>query len=347
MKLILSFKIGEYSVNYDSKKKLIVVIGGAGFCGRSMVKVLSQEGVRILNLDLNAPKELFDGEEYQKVDIVTENHLEELFKGADSVINLAGRQFATPPKPPKIKTFEFFKIVQVTGCTRVRNAALKAGVKSLVYVSTDMVYGLPKYLPLDENHPTNPLGPYGRSKILAEQACLEADSDNLAVCIFRPRFIVGQGRFGVLAVLFSWIKNNRPIIILGNGKNSYMMVGVDDLSRACLMAVEKRARGIFNIGTEPTPTMGEIIQTVIDHAGSRSRIIPVPTKILKFSFRFLNLLKLSPLWPEQYKIADLNIIHDLSKIKNELNWYPQTNVIDMNIQAYDAYVRAIENNEPI
>ena len=43
----------------------IVVVGGSGFCGRSMVKLLSQEGYKILNLDLNPPKELFKSEEFQ------------------------------------------------------------------------------------------------------------------------------------------------------------------------------------------------------------------------------------------------------------------------------------------
>ena len=330
-----------------TKATKVVVVGGSGFCGRSMVKLLSQEGYKILNLDLNPPKELFKSEEFQTADIISGDHLAEKFKGAKSVINLAGRQFATPPKPPKFKTFEFFNEVQVKGCANVRDAAIEAGVESLVYVATDMVYGPPKYLPVDEKHPTNPPGPYGRSKILAEQTCLQADPNKLAVSIFRPRFIVGPGRFGVLGVLFNWIKNNRPIVILGNGKNSYMMVGVDDLSRACLLAIEKHTQGRFNIGTEPTPTMGEIIQAVVEHAGSRSRIIPTPTKILKSCFRFLNLFKLSPLWPEQYEIADLNYTLDLSKIKNELGWQPQTSVIDMNIQAYDSYVRAVENNEPI
>ena len=330
----------------DDNKK-IVVVGGSGFCGRSMVKLLSNEGCKILNLDLHPPKQLFAEEEFQLIDITAENNLAAKFEGAKGVINFAGRQFATPPKPPKFKTLEFFNVVQVDACAKVRDAALEAGVKSLVYIATDMVYGPPKYLPVDENHPTNPPGPYGKSKILAEKTCLAADPDKIAVCVFRPRFIVGPGRFGVLGVLFGWIKNNRPIIILGNGKNAYMMVGVDDLSRACLMAVEKRARGIFNIGTEPTPTMGEIIQALVEHAGSKSRIIPTPTKLIKNTFRFLNMFKLSPLWPEQYEIADLEYRLDLSKIKRELGWQPQTSVIDMNIQAYDSYVKALENGEKI
>ena len=334
-------------MNSGFNKKTIVVVGGSGFCGRSMVKLLSQKGYRIINIDINPPKELYKNEKHQQVDIVTDDNLEEKFNNTEAVINFAGRQFATPPKPPRFKTLDFLRVLQVTGCTRVRDAAVKTRVKSLVYVSTDMVYGPPKYLPLDENHPTNPPGPYGKSKILAEKICLEADSEDLAVCIFRPRFIVGRGRFGVLAVLFSWIRKNWPIIILGNGKNTYMMVGVDDLSRACLLAIEKKAKGIFNIGTEPTPSMGEIIDSVIKHSGSHSRIIPTPTKLLKLGFRILNFLKLSPLWPEQYEIADLNYILDLSKIKNKLGWTPQTSVIDMNVKAYDSYVEALEEREPI
>ena len=80
----------------------IVVVGGSGFCGRSMVKLLSQKGYQLLNLDLNPPKELFKSEEFQNADIISGNHLAEKFKGAKAVINLAGRQFATPPKPPKV-----------------------------------------------------------------------------------------------------------------------------------------------------------------------------------------------------------------------------------------------------
>ena len=61
-----------------------------------------------------------------------------------------------------------------------------------------MVYGPPEYLPVDESHPTNPPGPYGQSKILAEKTCFEGDSADFAVCVFRPRKATSES--GVQAV---------------------------------------------------------------------------------------------------------------------------------------------------
>ena len=177
----------------------------------------------------------------------------------------------------------------------------------------------------------------GCSKLRAEAVNMEAAANGMAVSIFRPRFVVGPGRLGVLAVLFGWIRRNLPIVIPGNGTNPYMMVGVNDLSSACLLAVQKKATGIYNIGTEPTPSLGEIIEAVKLHAGSTSQIIPLPAGLLKGGFRALNKLGLSPLWPEQYEIADLHYLLDLSKIERELAWRAETPVIDLNIQAYDAY----------
>jgi dTDP-glucose 4,6-dehydratase len=309
--------------------------------GRSLVGLLSAEGYDVLNVDIHPPPEPLEHEQFQRRDIIADDRLASCFEAARAVVNLAGRQFATPPKPPRRGTLSFFNQVQEVGARHVRDAAVSAGVEALVYVSTDMVYGPPQFLPVTEGHPTRPKGPYGQSKLVAEAVHLEAQSESLAVSVFRPRFIVGAGRFGVLAVLFSWIRRNWPIIIPGNGKNRYMMVGVDDLSRACILALQQRARGVFNIGTEPTPTMGEIIEAVKRHARSRSRILPVPNVLLKNTFRAMNVVGLSPLWPEQYEIADLRYILDLSRVRNELGWRPTTQVLDMNIKAYDAWVRTL------
>ena len=84
--------------------------------------------------------------------------------------------------------------------------------------------GRPERTPCDETCNPRPVGDYGRSKLEAEAVCRRFMSRGLKVNIIRPRFIVGEGRLGLLTILFDWVSRGKRIYIIGDGQNRFQMI---------------------------------------------------------------------------------------------------------------------------
>lgn len=199
-----------------------LVFGGSGFVGLYVLKALNlamknaqiQRG-EILCLDLKKPE--FEVE-FRQIDIGQDFEFE--FKQDDIVIHLAARAYA--PKPPlrafgahKLK--EYFFAVNVNGTKRIVNKMLEKNCKKLIYFSTDMVYGKPKYLPVNTSHQRTPFGYYGLSKKESEDFIISKRANGgggLNASIFRPRMILGAGRYGILLKLFKLMELNLPLPLI-------------------------------------------------------------------------------------------------------------------------------------
>ena len=217
-----------------------------------------------------------------------------------------------------------------------KQTCIKKNVKGLIYFSSDMVYGLPQYTPLKSNHPRKPLGPYGQSKLEAEDLCTKARKKGLKTTILRPRLIMGAGRLGIMEKLFTAISKNRPIPLIGNGDNCYQMVSVDDCANAAIKVADKDFPEVaLNLGSVPGPNIKTLLNTLIKKVDSKSRLIPLPSFFVKNALKFLDNIGLTVLYPEQYKIANKNYIVDISDTYSTLRWKPKYSDKDMNIDAYE------------
>ncbi|MGX2982092.1 NAD-dependent epimerase/dehydratase family protein [Helicobacter sp. 23-1045] len=154
--------------------KRYIVIGGSGFVGKYAINALKEaieisriKKGEIINIDITPPNAKMA--KFIKCDIA--KNVDFKFLQNDVVIHLAARAYS--PKPP-IKAFaphclkEYFFNVNVCGTKNILQKMQECGCKNLIYFSTDMVYGVPQYLPIDTSHPRNPIGYYGKSKKEAE-----------------------------------------------------------------------------------------------------------------------------------------------------------------------------------
>lgn len=147
----------------------IAVIGGAGYIGSHTVRELLDRGhsVKVFdNLSSGLEQNLFPEAGFIKGDILSEseigNFLNE-FK-PEGVVHLAafkaaGESMITPEK---------YSINNITGSLNIINAAVAAQVKYFVFSSSAATYGAPRYMPVDENHPTEPENYYGYTKLAIE-----------------------------------------------------------------------------------------------------------------------------------------------------------------------------------
>ncbi|WP_255358739.1 NAD(P)-dependent oxidoreductase [Snodgrassella sp. CFCC 13594] len=214
----------------------------------------------------------------------------------------------------------------------------KAHVSRMVFFSTDMTYGVPNTCPVATDHPQKPLGPYGEGKVEAER--LIRGYSQLNATIFRPRLITGAGRLGILEKLFKLIALNLPVPMIGNGLNRYQMVSVEDCVQAALRAGEKNfPRSAYNLGSSSPPTTKELLKAIIKHANSKSFVIPIPTQLIKPVLTGLDKLGLTLLYPEQFGIADKNILLDTQDTVGELGWAPTKSDIEAMCEAFDNFLQ--------
>lgn len=316
-----------------------IIIGGNGFVGRYLANELLNEQKNVLVCDLQ--KELHSSIEnscsYLNFDIThDEDYSKLLIASDDVVINLAANQYHT--KVPNRKRDFHFASVNTIGTQKLLNHLLKANCRSFIMFSTDMIYGKPTYLPVDKNHPKNPFGPYGKSKLMAENICLEYRKKGINICIFRPRMINGPGRLGILTKLFLLMDKNLPVPTIGNGMNQYQMISVFD----CISAIQKCIqKGIpndeFNLGSNNPPHIKSLLEEVIKKSGSKSKVIPTPGKLVKAVLATLDFFGLTLMYKEQFMIADENYLVDIENTKKILDWEPQYNDLNMLSDAYANY----------
>jgi UDP-glucose 4-epimerase len=171
----------------------IAVTGGSGLVGRAIVRRLAQHH-DVVNVDLSDPGPAgvaLSSVAYVAADILDLERLSRAISGSEAIVHAA----AIPG--PSFGSAEDIQNVNVEGTRNVALAAGKAGVRRIVFISSESVLGMvfsegrvrPEYLPVDENHPLAPAEPYGRSKLAAEVLLARHRDEATTVVSLRPPWV--------------------------------------------------------------------------------------------------------------------------------------------------------------
>jgi nucleoside-diphosphate-sugar epimerase len=313
---------------------LWAISGGAGFLGLHLARRLLAGGHDVRTLDL-APLDDADLErdvDEHRGDVRDPAAARRLVTGADIVVHAAA---ALPIRGSRAQ----IRSVNVDGTATLLAAALDAGVHRVVHVSTTAVYGIPETHPIDEDAPLQGVGHYGRSKIEAEELCTAFARRGLEVIVLRPKTFIGPERLGVFEILFDWVREGRRIYVLGSGRNRYQLLAVEDLVAAIVLAGTASVAGeTLNVGAEEFGTVRSDLEQLIAHAGSDSRVTPVPARPAEAALRALEFARLSPLAEWHYKTAHRDSYVAVGKAKTLLGWQPRFSNADALIETYDWYL---------
>jgi nucleoside-diphosphate-sugar epimerase len=308
------------------------ISGGAGFLGLHLARRLLADGHEVRSLDVVPldDAELERSVEELRGDVRDPVHVAALCVGADVVVHAAA---ALPIRASR----EAIRSVNVGGTENVLVAARGAGIRRVVFISSTAVYGVPEKHPIEEDDPLVGVGWYGESKIDAEALCRVA---GVETTIVRPKTFIGPERLGVFEILFDWIREGRRIYMLGKGHNRYQLLAVEDLVDAIVRAASAPAAAgeTFNVGATEFGTVRSDLQALIDHAGSTSRLQPVPVKPAEAALRALELLRLSPLAEWHYKTAHRDSFVDVAKAQRLLGWQPRLSNERALTETYDWYL---------
>lgn len=208
-----------------------LVTGASGFVGSYLLKELRRHGIPTKGVSRTAQHDLMAVPSYGK-DMDWDPVLEDV----DTVVHLAARVHVM--KDRAIDPLSEFRRVNVDATLHLARAAVRAGVRRFIFVSTIKVNGenTSAGCPFRPDDAPNPQGPYAVSKAEAEIALLElGKSSNLEVVIIRPPLVYGPGVKGNMATLAKWARFHLPSPF-GAVKNRRSMVHVSNLSSAILAA---------------------------------------------------------------------------------------------------------------
>ncbi len=327
-----------------------LVTGSSGLLGACLVERLRARGTPLRLLDMVAPADAQTAAgprcEFVRADLRDRRAVLEACRGVDVVYHLAAGQ-RMKPQFAAMSEDEIFAM-NLAAVSHVLDAALEAGVRKVVHISSSGVYGIPRTVPCTEDHPQEPLGAYGRSKIAAEARCMEALARGLDVTIFRPMSLFGPRMTGVFLLLFDWVRQGKRVYLLGRGANRVQMTSAWDVADACILAAERpESRGaVMNLGADEPPTVRGQVEALIAHAGSPSGILALPAGLLRTGARVLEAFRLSPIVPEHYLLADTTFVLDTARAKAVLGWRPAYSNVHMTTEAYAWYCRHWEDYRP-
>lgn len=265
----------------------VVITGGAGFIGSHIAEEIAKEYevVVIDNLDDYYSPEI----KKQNLDLLLKNKNVSFVNGdirdstllkqvIDADVEFVFHEAAQAGVRISVENPFKPNDVNVVGTLNVLQASLDAGVKRVINASSSSVYGKVKYLPFDESHPTQPVSPYGVSKLAAEHYCrVFYEVYGLPTVSLRYFTVYGPRMRPDLAISIFTRKMlaNEPITVFGDGEQTRDFTYIDDIVRAnCELLRTSAADGhAMNIGGGHRITMNELIADLRGIIGSVSEVM--------------------------------------------------------------------------
>ncbi len=286
----------------------ILVTGGAGFIGSHVVDAMVAEGHQVAVVDdLSSGKreQVNPRARFYQVDLRDEEALASVF--ATEEPEIVSHQAAKANVRESMEKPVLYADVNVLGSLKLLELARRNGVRKVIYASTGgAAYGEPQYLPADEQHPVNPLDPYGASKHHVEHYLyLYRQNYGLDYTTLRYPNVYGPrqdplGEAGVVAIFTGQMLTGRHPVINGSGEQERDFVYVGDIARANLLALERGSGGLYNIGTGVGTSVNRIFAALKEATGYQGPELHGPAKLGEVSKIYL----------------------DAGRARSELGWQP-------------------------
>lgn len=253
----------------------ILITGGAGFIGSHVADAMIAKGLEThvmddlsggfrTNVPAGATLHVCDIRSDEAAAVVTDGDF-------DVLVHLAAqmdvRRSVADPR--------FDADVNVGGILNLLEAGRKTRLKKVIFASTGgAIYGDPEFVPQSEEHPLNPVSPYGITKLTTEKYLYyyfrQYGLNYIALRygnIFGPRQNP-HGEAGVVAIFCNRLLANSQAVIYGDGEQTRDYTYVKDVVRANVAALESDAVGVYNVGTGVETSVNQLFRILRDLAGS-------------------------------------------------------------------------------
>ncbi len=263
----------------------ILVTGGAGFIGSNVVDAFINEGHNVIILDnfsSGKDENVNPKAKIYRMDI-QDAAVENIFR--DEKIEVMCHLAAQMDVRKSVADPKFDASVNVLGFLNLMEQGRKYGLKKVLFSSTGgAIYGEQDYFPADEQHPMQPLSPYGITKLTTEKYLFfYKEIYGIDHVILRYANIYGprqnpHGDAGVVAIFTQKMLKGEQPIINGDGKQTRDYVFVGDVVRANVLALQYSGSNIFNIGTGIETDVNQLFRHIKKLTGSNVEEKHIPAK---------------------------------------------------------------------
>jgi UDP-glucose 4-epimerase len=292
----------------------IVVTGGAGFIGSHIVDQLVEKGAIVTVIDnlvtgnINNLEKSKSQIKFENIDILDDVKVRKVLKRQDVVFHLA----ANADVPYSVNHPDYDFKVNIDGSFNILKACLDYKIQKVIFASSAAIYGNPIYTPIDENHPTNPVSPYGASKLAIEHLGRSYfHTYGLPFVTMRIFNTYGerQPRYVMYDLLKKLYKNNKELEVLGTGDQLRDYSYVTDTASAFILAAEKANGGdIYNIAGGKVTSIKQVVQYIL---------------------KALNINKIEINYTNKSWAGDITVLSaNINKIQNKLGFVPQIKLSD-------------------
>jgi GDP-L-fucose synthase len=262
------------------KDQKVLITGGGGMIGRSLVKLLLDRGAKITIADLTKPSDLQDGVDHVQVDLRFFDNCLDICKDKDYVFHLAGVKGS--PKMCAEQPVDFM-VPMLQFNTNMMEAAHQAGVKWYLFTSSVGVYAPADVFVEDTVWNTMP-SPNDRfagwakrmGELQAEAYGIQYEKKNIS--IVRPANVYGAydnfnpANAMVVPSLIRKAQENEVLEVWGDGSPIRDFIHADDVALGMIYAVEKQITEPINLGSGKGYSIKEVVDMVVKHSGKQLEV---------------------------------------------------------------------------
>ncbi|MFA6808288.1 MAG: NAD-dependent epimerase/dehydratase family protein [Eubacteriales bacterium] len=291
----------------------VMVTGGAGFIGSAIVRELLQKDYQVSvldNLSTGNRENIANGVNFYYGDIRDRNFVFDtlLMEQPEIIFHLA----AQVSVPISVENPYFDAESNINGTVNILDAAVKSNIRKIIFASSAAVYGVPEYLPIDENHSIKPLSGYAVSKYTGEQYfTIYKEIFGLNYTVLRFANVYGPGQLlgsegGVVAIFIKKMLNNSNTVIYGDGKQTRDFIYVKDVVAASLACIDKAGGMTINIGTQSASSVKglfDILSEILEN-NSKPSYEKERNQDIRHSFLKINKAIKCLGWEPEYSLKD-------------------------------------------
>ncbi len=316
-------------------KSKILITGSQGFIGKILVNKLKNTNKLLL---IDKKNNLSKQKNFYKIDLLDLDNLERIFKKNSilTVIHLASEIFDDDKNVYNYNTVTSKNLILM---------AKKYKVKNFIFTSTFSIYEKNYSKPILEREPPTAYNLYGKSKYNVEKILKKSGLKNFI--ILRVPIVVGKSRSHRIGILFEMIRNNLPLILIGDGKNRIQFISIDDLIIIIQKCLKIKGRNIFNVGVKKSFTFKENLSFIILNSKSKSKIFSINKFVGNFLINVLIFLKLVDLNFYHKALLTKSIILNTSKIEKKLKFKSTKTSRDILFENYKYYIKNINKIKKI
>lgn len=294
----------------------VLVTGGSGFLGSSVVPGLVADGHRVLSTDLRMPSAPVAGATHVLMDVTDEAAVNQVVgeHRPEVVVHLAS---IVTPGPGTTRAQEY--AVDVLGARHVLRACLDHGVRRVVVSSSGAAYGYHPDNPewLTEKHPVrgNTAFAYSDHKRQVEEllAALQDSAPQLEQVILRIGTILGESVDNQITALWDWPR----LLKIRGSESPFVFIWDSDVAAIIRRAVDSPVTGPVNVAGDGMVTVDEIA------AALGKRTVTVPEPLLRAVLAVAKRLRATPYGPEQTDFLRYRPVLDNTRLKNEFGYVPR------------------------